>query len=205
MKDEKDYIQDIAEIRSMMERSSKFLSLSGWAGIMAGIYALSGVYIAYAVLKFNPTDIATGGEGVSSILLRVVLLGCAILVLAIGTAVFLSWRKANASTEKIWNASAKRLLINMTVPLVAGGLFILILISHGLIYLIAPMSLLFYGIALYSSSKFTYEEMRILGLIEMGLGLISAYFVDYGLLIWAFGFGLVHIVYGIYLHYKYER
>ena len=56
MKEEQNYIQDIAEMRSMMERSSKFLSLSGLAGIMAGIYALSGAYIAYKVFYFNPDE-----------------------------------------------------------------------------------------------------------------------------------------------------
>ena len=54
MKEEKDYIQDISEIRSMMERSSKFLSLSGLAGVMAGIYALVGAFVAYTVFDFNP-------------------------------------------------------------------------------------------------------------------------------------------------------
>ncbi len=93
----------------------------------------------------------------------------------------------------------------MAVPLVAGGLLILILISKGLIGLIAPMSLMFYGLALYNASKFTYEEVKILGLIQLGLGLISCHFIEYGLLFWALGFGLVHIIYGIYMHYTYER
>ena len=207
MKEEQDYIRDIAEMRSMMERSSKFLSLSGLAGIMAGIYALSGAYIAYKLFYFNPDEIVystTSGNG-SSNLLKVVFLAFIILILAIGTAMFLSYKKANKKGEKLWNATAKRLLINMAVPLVAGGLLILILISKGLIGLIAPFTLLFYGLALYNASKFTYGEVRSLGLIEMGLGLISSYFVGYGLLFWALGFGVIHIIYGIYMHYRYER
>ncbi len=207
MKEEQDYIRDIAEMRSMMERSSKFLSLSGLAGIMAGIYALSGAYIAYKLFYFNPDEIVystTSGNGYSN-LLKVVFLAFIILILAIGTAMFLSYKKANKKGEKLWNATAKRLLINMAVPLVAGGLLILILISKGLIGLIAPFTLLFYGLALYNASKFTYGEVRSLGLIEMGLGLISSYFVGYGLLFWALGFGVIHIIYGIYMHYRYER
>jgi hypothetical protein len=97
------------------------------------------------------------------------------------------------------------LLVNMAVPLIAGGLLILILISKGLIGLVAPFTLLFYGLALYNGSKFTYEEVRILGVIQIILGLISAIYIEYGLLIWAVGFGIVHIIYGIYIHYKYER
>jgi hypothetical protein len=207
MKGEQDYIRDIAEMRSMMERSSKFLSLSGLAGIMAGIYALAGAYIAYKFFYFNPDDIgySTALGGVSSSLLKVIFLAFIILIMSIGTAMFLSYKKANKKGEKLWNATAKRILINLAVPLIAGGLLILILIFKGLIGLIAPFTLLFYGVAVYNASKFTYEEVRSLGLIEIGLGLISSYFVEYGLLFWALGFGVVHIVYGIYMHYRYER
>lgn len=208
MKEEQNYIQDIAEMRSMMERSSKFLSLSGLAGIMAGIYALAGAYIAYKFFYFNPDEIVYDtlkSGSLSFSLLKVIFLAITILILAIGTAIFLSYKKANKRGEKLWNATAKRLLINMAVPLIAGGLLILILISKGLIGFIAPFTLLFYGLALYNASKFTYEEVRSLGLIQIGLGLISSYFVGYGLLFWAFGFGVVHIIYGIYMHYKYER
>lgn len=208
MKEEKDYIQDIAEIRSMMERSSKFLSLSGWAGIMAGIYALSGVYIAYEVLRFNPGEMMVGSispDNLTYNLQNIIILALTILILALGTAILLSFRKASQRGEKIWNATAKRLLINMAVPLIAGGLLILILISKGLLGLIAPFSLLFYGLALYNASKFTFEELKFLGLIQIGLGLISSYFVGFGLLFWAIGFGVIHIIYGIYIHYKYER
>jgi hypothetical protein len=208
MKEDQDYIRDIAEMRSMMERSSKFLSLSGLAGIMAGIYALAGAYIAYKVFYFNPDEIVDStlkSEDASSSLPKIIFLAIIILILAIGTAIFLSYKKANKKGEKLWDPTAKRLLINMAVPLVAGGVLILVLISQGLIGLVAPFTLLFYGLALYNASKFTYEEVRSLGLIQIILGLISSYFVGYGLLFWAVGFGVVHIIYGIYMHYRYER
>ena len=208
MKEEQDYIRDIAEIRSMMERSSKFLSLSGWAGIIAGIYALAGAYIAYKILYFNPDEIVynsiQSGE-LSFSVLKVILLAIAVLVLAIGTAIFLSWKKAKKRGEKIWNATARRLVTNMAVPLTAGGILILIFFSKGLIGLIAPLTLVFYGLALYNASKFTYEDVRLLGIIQITLGLLSSWFVGYGLLFWAMGFGVAHIVYGIYMHIRYER
>ena len=208
MKQEQDYSRDLAEIRSMMERSSKFLSLSGWAGIMAGIYALAGAFIAYKVFDFHPdgiTDSSFSGGKLSTDLLNIILLATFILAMAVGTAIYLSFKKAEKKGEKLWNATAKRVLINMAVPLVVGGLLILILIEKGFIGFVAPFTLLFYGLALYNASKFTYGEMRSLGLIQVGLGLISAYFVGYGLFFWALGFGVVHIIYGIYMHYKYER
>ena len=207
MKEDQDYIRDIAEMRSMMERTSKFMSLSGLSGIMAGIYALAGAYIAYDYFDFNTYAVLNNTETVISSpgLLKVVLVAFSVLILSIGTAIFLSRRKADSNGEKLWNASARRLVINMSVPLITGGLLILIMILKGMIGFVAPFTLIFYGLALYNSSKFTYEEMRSLGLIQVMLGLISSFFVEYGLLFWALGFGIFHIIYGIYMHYRYER
>lgn len=195
-------------MRTMMERSSKFTSLSGLAGIMAGIYALIGAYIAYKLFYFNPDEIVYSSIKAGTLsdgLVKVIVLAIAVLVLAIGTAILLSYRKANKRGERFWNATAKRLMINMAVPLIAGGILILILIAKGFIGFVAPFTLLFYGLALYNGSKYTYGEVRSMGLIQVGLGLISAYYIGYGLLFWAIGFGVVHIIYGIYLHYRYER
>ena len=207
MKEEQDYIRNLADIRSMMERSSKFLSLSGWAGIMAGIYALAGAWIAWKVFDFNPAETVYNVESETfpAALGNLVFLALLILILSLITSVFFSIKRAEKKGENVWNPIAKRLLINMAVPLVAGGLLILILIAKGLIGLIAPCTLLFYGLALYNASKFTYEEVRTLGLIQVALGIISAWLVDYALLFWALGFGVVHIIYGIYMHYRYER
>ena len=205
MKEHQDYIRDIAEMRSMMERSSKFLSLSGWAGIMAGIYALAGAYIAYKVFHFNPDRIVYDTRALPSGLVYVFLVAGAVLVLAIGTAFYVSYRNALRRDEQFWNNTAKRLMINMAVPLIVGGVVIMIVFFQGLIGLIAPFTLIFYGLALYNAGKYTYDEIRSLGLVEIALGLASTWFVEYGLLFWAIGFGIVHIIYGIYMYYRYER
>lgn len=202
MKKEQDYIRDIAEIRSMMERTSKFVSLSGWAGIMAGIFALSGAYLVARVFEFNPKEAVNGN---SSSYLTIVLLGAAILMLALCTAVYFSYKRAVKRNEKLWNPVAKQLLLSMAVPLIAGGLLILILLSQGLAGLAAPLSLVFYGLALFSAGKFTYSAVQVLGIVELVLGLISSYWIEYGILFWALGFGAAHIVYGIYVYYRYER
>jgi ABC-type microcin C transport system permease subunit YejB len=205
MREEQDYIRDITEIRSMMERTSKFLSLSGLAGVMAGIYALAGAYIAYNFYSFNPEQIIISNSDSAAYLTEVILLGLLVLIMAISTAIFLSYRKAEKRGEKIWNSASKRLLIDMAVPLLAGGILIIVLLSKGFIGLMVPISLLFYGLAIYNASKFTFNEMKFLGLIQIGLGLLSSYFIEYSLLFWALGFGVVHIVYGIYMHFRHDR
>ena len=208
MKQQQDYIRDISEIRSMMERSTKFLSLSGWAGIMAGIYALIGAYIAYKVLYFNPDEIIYASfeeRRYTGDVLSLLILAAAVLFLSIGTAVYFSNRKAIRRNETLWNATSRRLLLNMGVPLVVGGIFVLVLLSKELIGLVAPATLIFYGLSLYVASRYTFEDVKVLGLIQIALGLISSYYIGYGLLFWAIGFGICHIIYGIYVHFKYER
>lgn len=209
MDQQQDYIRDISEIRTMMERSSKFLSLSGWAGIMAGIYALAGAYVAYDIFEFEPGSMITADYYASGyaldVLPKLVLLGVVILALAVITAYYLSYKKALRRNEKMWNATSRRLLVNMMVPLVTGGLLILILLYKGFAGLVAPLTLIFYGLSLYIASKFTYDDIKILGLVNIALGLIAACYIGYGLLFWALGFGIGHIVYGMYVHFKYER
>lgn len=204
MSEERDYSRDLAEIRSMMERSSKFMSLSGLAGVMAGIYALAGAYVAYSYLGFNPDKVVYTPAAPGS-LPQVIMLAILVMILAIGTAIYLSSRKANRRGEKAWNATSRRLMAHMAVPLVAGGILVLVFLSKDLIGLIAPSTLLFYGLALYNASKFTFDDLKFLGLIQMALGLASFYFIGYGLLFWAIGFGVVHILYGVYMHFRYER
>ncbi|RZK44018.1 MAG: hypothetical protein EOO90_01825 [Pedobacter sp.] len=209
MKEEKDYIGDIVAIRSMMERSSKFLSFSGWAGIMAGIYALVGAWIANSVFHFEPVLLTSssdfsGGNAFAEFF-PLIWLAAGVLVLSLGTAILLSYRKASKKNETVWNNTSKRMLVSMAVPLVSGGLLALIMISHGLTGMVIPITLIFYGLSLYNAGKFTYAEIRVLGLMQIVLGLIAAYFVIYALLLWALGFGILNIITGVYTHIKYEK
>lgn len=205
MKATPDYEKDLADIRQMMERSSKFLSLSGWSGILAGIYALIGVFIAYAVFDYRPGSWAEFVPATPEDFSSVIWLALGVLTLTLYTVVFLSAQKAKKRGEKLWNATSKRLLIHFGVPLIAGGFLLLIFLGQGWGHLLAPLSLLFYGLALHAGSNFTFAEMRFLGIIQLSLGLIGCYYPEHGLLLWALGFGLVHMAYGLYLHFKYER
>jgi len=208
MKKDTDYLQDIEEIRSLMEKSSKFISLSGWAGIFAGVFALLGSYIALTYLDFNPQSLSVDPENnpfQQKQIFSVVQLALLVFLLAISFALFFTHRRAKRKDELLWTPTAKRLVMNMAVPLFIGGILILLFISKGFIGFVAPFSLLFYGLALFTISKFTFDEVKILGLIEILLGLISVYKVSLGLLFWAIGFGVVHIIYGIYVYFKYEK
>lgn len=208
MKKEQDYTRDLTEIRSMMERSTKFLSLSGISGIMAGIYALVGAFVAFRFFYIDNGSViknTLNGQQLTQEVEYLILLAIAVLVLAVGTAIIFSLKKSGKQGEKLWNSSARRLVINMAIPLITGGIFILILISKGLYGFLAPASLVFYGLALVNASKFTFVEIKSLGIVQVLLGLLAFYFIELGLLLWAVGFGLMHIVYGIVMHLKYEK
>lgn len=208
MKEEQDYIRDITEMRSMMERSSRYLSLSGLGALLSGIYALVACFVAYRVFGIDPATLTGSYSSEGSFepgLVKILLLAVVVLIVSLATIFYLSYKKAGKNHEKFWNPTAKRVLLNMALPLAAGGILILILAAKGLPQYMAPLSLLFYGLAFFNASKFTLDEVRSMAIIEIVLGLLSAWFVEYSLWFWALGFGIVHIVYGIFIYYRYER
>lgn len=204
MNQEENYIRDIVEIRAMMERSSRFLTLSGWAGIWAGVYALAASYVAITVFGFHPDGSIFPSE-TRSRWNAVLLLALVTLALALVTAVWFSYRKARNRGEKVWTATLRRMLEQIAVPLGGGGMVLLALWSEGLVGWMAPLSLVFYGLALYSAGKFTYLEVKLMGLVQLLLGLIACFYIEKALYFWAAGFGLLHILYGIYMYFKYDR
>ncbi len=204
-----DALESIQEIRNIMERSTKFLSLSGLSGIFAGIYALIGSYLAYELLNWGKRRFEDYGsiiyQPAENFVLWLLLDGVGMLTLSLVTAYYFSQKKANRLGVKLWNQTAKRLFINFITPLIVGGIFALSLtLKYNLVYLIAPITLLFYGLALVNAAKYSFDEIRYLGFSEIFLGIIATYFIGYGLLFWAIGFGLLHIIYGVVLFKKHQ-
>lgn len=205
--EEKDIHSELSSIRNLMERSTKFISLSGLSGILAGIYALIGAYIGYTMVYqerggFRYRDFYINDM---EIIFSLVFVAAVVLFLSIATGIWLTYRQANKKGEKFWNPVSRRLLYNMAIPLVTGGLFILILLFKGYFGILAPASLLFYGLALISASHYTFTDIKWLGFCEIILGLLALVFQGYGILFWALGFGILHIFYGSLMHFKYKQ
>ena len=201
------YLKDISEIRNIMDKSSRFLSLSGFSGILAGIYSLVGAWLAYNTLYFDTTTLGDYKNLIVTqpMIERLFVIAFAVLIASIITAVALSFKKAKKSNEQLWTTTSKRLLINFMIPLATGGLFILFLIEKEMLGLVAPLTLLFYGLACVNASKYTLGDVRYLGITMILLGLLSTWLLGYGLLFWAIGFGICHIVYGTVMYFKYDR
>jgi hypothetical protein len=206
----KDIYDDINSIKKIMERSSKFISLSGLSGILAGIYALIGVVIAWFLIRNNPTSLLNNNvlEALSNIMILfwgIVITALAVLLASIVTGCILSYRKAKRRGQSVWNTTSRLLLYNMIVPLLTGGIVIIILFYQGNVSFIVPVMLVFYGLSLFNAANYTFNEIRYLGLTEIILGLMTAFLPEYSLWSWALGFGVLHILYGTIMYFKYDR
>ncbi len=207
MTEQHEQLQSLHEIRNIMDRSTRFQSLSGLSGIFVGLFALAGAGAVQWYLGIHQSGYSAlsqnrlGAEAVQYTLL----VAAAVFGLAAGTVLYFTGLKARKAKQSAWTSQAKRLLTNFCLPMAVGGAFCGVLLFHGIGYLVAPAMLIFYGLALINSSKYTFADLRALGICELGLGIISSFAVGYGLLAWALGFGLLHVIFGSMLYYKYEK
>jgi hypothetical protein len=202
--------EDIKTIRRIMEESSRFLSLSGLSGIFAGTFALAGALIAYfLILKSGSIHYDEYFRSLSekeTFTLRWQLAADAasVLILSAVSAFYFSIRKAKKEGKNFWTPVSKRLLVNLFIPLFTGGFLVIILMVQNHIQLVVPCFLIFYGLGLVNAAKFTYNEVFYLGILEIVTGLIAAVLPDLGIIFWIFGFGILHIIYGVFMYRKYE-
>ncbi|MBO9152614.1 hypothetical protein ACFOTA_10385 [Chitinophaga sp. GCM10012297] len=211
---EQQHLDSLHDIKRIMERSTRFMSLSGLGGVGAGVSALIGAFFAWKLIfqqnfansmrwdRSAPYDPAPDD---SLLTLQLLLIALAVLVAALGTGFYFTWRKAQAQGLSVWDASARKVIFNLAIPLFAGGFFILGLLYNGYAGLAAPACLVFYGLGLVNASKYTVTDIRYLGYIEVLIGVIALFNLYNGLFFWALGFGVMHIFYGALMWWKYER
>ncbi|WP_127844949.1 hypothetical protein [Psychroflexus aestuariivivens] len=198
-----DYLNDISEIKTLMNRSSKFISLSGLSGILAGCFALIGASFAYWLVS---DQIGTGFLILDYDTFLLLLLDLVLVtLLSVGSAIYLTTKKAKKNNQKIWDSLTRRLLFNFLVPLLAGGVYTLIILMQEKYGQTAALMLLFYGLALFNASKYTIGDIKYLGIIQIILGLLCALVPKYGFWFWVLGFGVMHIIYGSIMFYKYDK
>ena len=198
----------LQQIQHMMQRSSRFISLSGLSGVAAGFWALVGAYIAHnRIASYYNQYEQQGFTGAAFQKLERDLLVIAVAVFgaALLSAFYFTWRRTRISGEGIWDRTSRMLVINTAIPIVVGAIFILTMLQYDEWRFVAPLSLVFYGLGLVNGSKYTLSDIRYLGLLEIALGLINTQYIGYGLHFWALGFGVLHIVYGFIMWWKYER
>ena len=189
-------LESVNEIKELMEKSSKFISISGLAAIMAGVYALAGTYIATCLVTPDTTLIVA--------LKLMIMVAILVLAAAAVTAGILSYNKSKKLRQKFFSKLTYRALWNFSLPMLTGGALCISLLLHGYYDILSSVMLLFYGLTLVNVSKFTYPEVHYLGITEIVLGLLAAVFLYNGILFWTIGFGICHILYGLIMHNKYD-
>lgn len=206
-----DSLQVLNDIRSMMDRSSRVLSLSGWSGIWAGLVALAATMLAQHWIHDMEAAYA-GSDGFFAMMLAGVAISKRFLFLAVATfglavlgAFYFSYRKNSREGHKTFNTAARRMIISMGIPMAAGAWMVFYFLSEGQIFNLVPTMLVFYGMTLINSAKYTISDIRWLGLFEIITGCFATLRPEWGLYFWAFGFGVLHIVYGIIMWRKYDR
>jgi cbb3-type cytochrome oxidase subunit 3 len=202
-------LETLQEIRAIMERSARLLSLSGWSGIWAGCIALIGALLTYSefggyYLSYNERGGYTG-ESFQQLRNRLLLLAAIVFVLALLGGYYFTYRKNKKSGISIWNAASRKMLTSLFIPLGAGAILTLSFIVHNDWVYVAPSCLIFYGLSLINAGKYTLTDIKYLGLSEVILGCLGLFFPGWGLSLWAIGFGLLHIMYGIIMWRKYDR
>lgn len=210
-------IDQLKEIKKMMEKSSRFISLSGWSGVAAGSCALVGAYFANTIVhadrifKYHDYNGRSGNAASTNISIfdfmgnRLFVIAILTLIAAFISAFIFTYIRTRKNNTSVWSVASRRLLFNVAIPMLVGGIYLLKLIENGTYGLIAPGCLIFYGLALINGSKYTLGEIRYLGYCEIVLGLINCWYPGWGLYFWAIGFGILHILYGIVMWNRYER
>lgn len=190
----------------MMERSSRFISLSGLSGIFAGISAIAGAIVTFYVLHENGISYLDDNQKIFSdvIILKLFIIALVVLILVITFGIFFTMRKSKKYNLPIWTSATKNMLLHLAIPLFVGFVFCSALLYHGSFGLIAPATLLFYGLALINAEKYTLSDIKYLGYCELILGCISLFYLGMGLVFWVIGFGFLHIVYGAIMYKKHK-
>ena len=204
----KEHLKNLTEIRSLMERSSSFISISGLSGVSAGVMGLIAAYILYAKLyKFMDYTLSprVTAQSRSELIVFGITVSAIVLIITFFLTIFFTARKAKKNGLPVWDGSAKRMVVNLFIPLITGGIFCLILIYQYFDWLVLPSMLVFYGLALLNAGKYTHNEIKWLGLSEIIIGLTAMFFLSEAIFFWGFGFGLMNILYGMVMYFKHER
>jgi hypothetical protein len=215
MYEQQEQLDALQDIKQMMNKSSRFISLSGLSGVAAGVCALAGAWFANKEISKYSFENSTGYSGVQGTYIfkeghlvlakHLAYIGVLTFLAALLLSFLFTYVRSRQAGVAIWGYTARRLIINVAIPMIAGALLIWRMMDFGLFGLIAPACLLFYGVALINASKYTLKEIRYLGYCMLILGALNLWMLSYGIYFWAMGFGVLHIIYGILMWNKYER
>ncbi|MFZ5831345.1 MAG: hypothetical protein ACOY3P_14765 [Planctomycetota bacterium] len=194
------------EIQRIMERATLFTLLPGTAAVIGGLMVLAGCAVSYAM--FRSLDFAD----VLHLSLNSQVLFC-VMWFCIGVAgvlveVIFTTRAAAQQQLVPPNRPMRVAALSLTPSVVVAMVLTLKFLSAvepqaEEIQYIVPIWMMLYGTGVYTAGLFSIRAPRILGLTFLFMGIVAlVVFPDYGVVSAALSFGLLHIVFGIYIIYK---
>ncbi len=212
MSTKQDHLESIREMRNLMERSSRYLSLSGLAGVIVGFIALGGVSALLLALgipfgqSISFMELAAADiPNTARINEYVFMIAAVVFTLSLMTEAVFAFRNARKMGLPLWDATARRMLTALFIPIIGGGVYCLSLMQSGQLDSLAPASLIFYGLGLVNAGKYAVPDVGRLGMAVFMTGLVASFFPSLGVYFWAFGFGFLHIIYGVSIYFKHQR
>lgn len=197
------YLDDLSEIRKIMNRSARFISLSGLSGVSTGFIALVGGLLAHQLIFRHHDYLVSEAVQIDATNLgNLLLVALSTLLLSVVSAVWFTSRKSRRENLRVWDDQARRLLIGLLIPLTTGGILCLILLFKGYVGFVPALTLIFYGLALINGSHYTFSHIRYLGILEIALGLVAFLFIGQSLYLWMLGFGVIQMIYGMLIQRK---
>lgn len=168
-------------IRDTMERAVSFTAVPGWGGVFIGITAVAAGALA-AALPIGEEFFVWLAES---------LVALAIAVLSVRL-------KSKRLKLSLQSQAARRALLSFTPPLMAGAVLSAVLFRAGDLGVLPGLWLLLYGTAVVTGGAFSVRIVPVMGLCFMFLGVVTlAAPLAWGNWCLVFGFGLLHISFGI--------
>jgi len=199
----KNYLEDISQIKNLMAESSKFLVFTtGLSGLFSGLFAIAGITYIYFLAEGKVNDIQELVTNYKSTIAIVL-----VVTLAFSTLItfLLTKRNAKSNGQNPWNPIAKKMVFNFYSVGILGGIYVLILFFQEKYEFIVELMLIFYGMALLNGSKYTFDQVKFLAYIQIALGLICSLYPTHDFWFWIVGFGFVNLIYGGIMYFGYGK
>jgi hypothetical protein len=177
-------VDDLRFIRQTMERAAGLTAFPGWGQVVVGLSALG----AAALAMRTTNDTAWLGVWLVEFVLAVVIGSTAMAL------------KARATGSLFGSGALRFFMWAFSIPIVAGGLLTVRLFLTGGHAALPGLWLLLYGAGIAAGGAFSVAAVRAMGLTFMVIGAVALFTPSVPRDLWmAAGFGIVHVVYGVWI------
>jgi len=180
-------MDNLRYIRETMERASAFTAVPGWGQIAIGITALGAALLASQQATTKSWLTVWFAEAMFSLLIA-------------------GWsmdRKARAARMPLFSGPGRKVAFSLSPPLFAGAVLTVVLYRAHLVSAIPGMWLLLYGTGVVTGGMFSVSIVPVMGLCFMMLGAMALFAPSLGHWFMAFGFGVLHVTFGVIIARRY--